>query len=78
MPRPRRSTSDAFYDVFADMPLEDQAAALEILKQVHRLALRESKQREGGRAILAGDTKLFIDDRPVTNIGEFGEEEPQQ
>lgn len=41
--RPRRNTAEAFYDVFADMPLEDQAAALKILEQVHRLALREKK-----------------------------------
>ena len=44
MARPRRSTAEAFYDVFADFPLEDQAAALKILEQVHRLAVRESKR----------------------------------
>jgi hypothetical protein len=46
MARPRRATSDAFYDVFADMPLSDQAAALRILEQVHRLAVREAGKPE--------------------------------
>lgn len=41
MARPKRTTAEAFYDVFADMSLEDQAAALKILEQVHRLAKRE-------------------------------------
>jgi hypothetical protein len=44
--KPRRTTSEAFYDVFADMPLEDQAAALKILEQVHRLAQREKKPQQ--------------------------------
>ncbi len=43
MARPRRNTAEAFYDVFADMPLEDQAAALKILEQVHRLAMRANR-----------------------------------
>lgn len=41
MPKPTRKTAEAFYDVFADMPLDDQVAALRILEQVHRLAKRE-------------------------------------
>ena len=44
MSRPRRSTAEAFYDVFADFAIEDQAAALKILEQVHRLAIREAKR----------------------------------
>lgn len=44
MSRPRRSTAEAFYDVFADFTIEDQAAALKILEQVHRLAIREAKR----------------------------------
>lgn len=41
MPKPTRKTAEAFYDVFADMPIDDQAAALKILEQVHRLARRD-------------------------------------
>lgn len=46
MPRPKRTTAEAFYDVFADFPIEDQAAALKILEQVHRLAKREKPAKE--------------------------------
>jgi hypothetical protein len=41
MARPKRTTAEAFYDVFADFDVEDQAAALKIMEQVHRLAKRE-------------------------------------
>lgn len=41
MPRPTRKTSEAFYDVFSDMPIEDQTVALRILEQVHRMAKRD-------------------------------------
>ena len=44
MPKPNRKTAEAFYDVFADFTLEDQAAALKILEQVHRLAVRETEK----------------------------------
>jgi hypothetical protein len=45
MAKPNRKSQEAFYDVFADMPLADQAAALRILEQVHRLAQRDTKRR---------------------------------
>ena len=59
MAKPRRSTSEAFYDVFADMPLDDQAAALRILEQVHRLAKREKngKPAEPAQSSLLEETK---------------------
>ena len=44
MARPKRNTVNAFYDEFSDMPLDEQAAALKIPEQVHRLAVRESKR----------------------------------
>jgi len=44
MPRPNRQSKEYWFDTFADMPLEDQAAALKILEQVHRLAQREAKR----------------------------------
>lgn len=56
MGRPRRSTAEAFYDVFADFTIEDQAAALRILEQVHRLAVRESKRKEPAAAEPANGT----------------------
>lgn len=49
MARPRRNTAEAFYDVFADMNIEDQAAALKILEQVYRLNKRnqDAAKRNG-------------------------------
>ncbi len=44
MARPNRKSAEFFYDTFADFSIEDQAAALKILEQVHRLAVRESKR----------------------------------
>ena len=44
MARPRKPTNDYMFDQFADLPVEDQAACLEIMRQIHRLAVRESKQ----------------------------------
>lgn len=44
MARPRRATIEVWYDIFSDMPIDDQAAALKILEQVHRLAVREAKR----------------------------------
>jgi hypothetical protein len=41
MPKPNRQSVEYWFDTFSDMPLEDQAAALKILEQVHRLAKRE-------------------------------------
>ena len=45
MARPRRSTEESFYDVFSDFDVEDQAIALIVLEQIHRLAKRERKPR---------------------------------
>lgn len=56
MARPRRTTVDAFYEVFADFTIQEQAAALNCLAQLHRLAVRESKQgraTEAERPLLA-------------------------
>lgn len=47
MPRPRKGTAEVFYDTFSDFPLEDQAAALKILEQVHRLAKRDVARKNG-------------------------------
>ena len=44
MPRPNRKSIEFWYDTFSDMPLDEQAAAMKILEQVHRLAVRESKR----------------------------------
>lgn len=80
MARPRRATADAFYDVFADFPLEDQAAALKILEQINRLAIREAGKRtvsagpSPAAAALAGPTELFIGDRKVESLAELGAE----
>ena len=88
MARPRRTTGEAFYDVFADFTLEDQAAALKILEQIHRLAVREAgKMRAAAvvhpdRAMLAGPTTLYLDDKrieiaePVNNAALLLADEP--
>ncbi len=44
MARPNRNSAEFFYNTFADFSIEDQAAALKILEQVHRLAVRESRR----------------------------------
>ena len=58
MGKPRRTTSEAFYDVFADMPLDDQAAALKILEQVHRLKQREVKRAKQPAAPVAQESLI--------------------
>lgn len=77
MPRPRRTTSEYFYDQFADFPLEDQAAALRILTELHRQKTRESKRKpaaaEPDTAHVATNTKLFLDDREVKRIADLGD-----
>ncbi len=45
MPRPRKSTRQEFYDVFADFPTEDQSIVLEFLAEIHRQALRQAAKR---------------------------------
>ena len=44
MARPNRNSKEGWFDLFADFPIDEQAAALRILEQVHRLAVRESKR----------------------------------
>lgn len=44
MPRPNRKSQEFWFDTFADFPIGEQAAALKILEQVHRLAVRETKR----------------------------------
>jgi hypothetical protein len=71
MPRPRRATAEAFYDVFADFSIEDQAAALKILEQVHRLRIRETTKRQPAPATVASDTKLFADGEEVKSLSDL-------
>jgi hypothetical protein len=72
MARPRRSTGEAFYDVFADFTVEDQAAALRILEQIHRLAVREAAKRKSpAPAILAGRTEIFAGDSRIDSLSEL-------
>src|SRR6266581_1659782 len=42
MPRPRRSTKQGFYDVFADFDVEEQAIVLDFLVELHRQARRQA------------------------------------
>lgn len=70
MARPRRSTAESFYDVFADFTIEDQAAALRIMEQIHRLAVREAGKPKS-TAILAGRTEVFIGDKRVDSLADL-------
>lgn len=65
MSRPRRSTAEAFYDVFADFPLEDQVAALKIMEQIHRLAKREQSKPRQIDVTMATDKQRRLIDDPV-------------
>lgn len=40
MARPNRNTTDAFYDVFADMDPQEQEIAMRVLENTHRIAKR--------------------------------------
>ncbi len=40
MARPRRTTEEEWYDVFGLWDAEDQAVALRVLEQIHRIAKR--------------------------------------
>lgn len=40
MPRPRRGTTETWFDCFSDMNLEDQAACLKMCEEIHRQAKR--------------------------------------
>ncbi len=56
MARPNRKSQEFWFDTFADFPLDEQAAALKILEQVHRLALRETKQAKAETKPPKGET----------------------
>lgn len=77
MSKPRRTTAEAFYDVFADFELADQAAALRILNELHRQKIRESKRKpaaepaEPATATVATNTRLFLDDREIRNVADL-------
>lgn len=52
MARPRRSTEEEFYDIFASWPTDDQAIALRVMEQIHRIAKRAAKKSETEEAPL--------------------------
>jgi hypothetical protein len=58
MARPNRKTVDAWYDVFADMDPEEQAVAMKVLEQTHRLAQRTSRKAAPGVDTLIDVTSL--------------------
>ncbi len=64
MPRPNRKTVEAWYDVFADMDPEEQAIAMRVLEQTHRLAKRAAPK--AGKLSLLDEIK---DTRPGINGG---------
>ena len=61
MARPRRTTEEEFYDVFAGWPADDQAIALRVMEQIHRIAKRTKqptvesvRERINGQPSLSG------------------------
>jgi hypothetical protein len=72
MARPRRSTSEAFYDVFADFDLTDQVEALRILTELHRQKQREARRRPAA-AEVAGPTALFLGDKRINGLADLDE-----
>ena len=40
MARPRRTTEEEWYDVFSRWDVDDQAVAIRVLEQIHRIAKR--------------------------------------
>lgn len=56
MATPKRNTVEAFYDVFADMKPEEQAIAIKVLEQTHRLAKRSEKKKAAAPDWQTADT----------------------
>jgi hypothetical protein len=56
MARPRKAIDSIFYDVFSDMPVEEQAIALRICEQIYRLKQREPKSSAKSAPEVSGDT----------------------
>jgi hypothetical protein len=56
MPKPRKGTSEVFYDTFADFPVEEQAIALRIMTEIHRQAVKAQKRNSQASPIDIGGT----------------------
>ncbi|MDQ2899227.1 MAG: hypothetical protein M3Y07_05425 [Acidobacteriota bacterium] len=65
MSKARRSVQQEFHDVFADWSLDDQEAALRMLTETHRQAVRQEKRRKAAPAEVAA---------PAAPTGETGRE----
>jgi hypothetical protein len=65
MPKPTRKTIEAFFDIFADMDPEEQAVAMKVLEQTHRLAQRTSRKSAPGT-----DTPAAGDQIPLREPGQ--------
>jgi hypothetical protein len=65
--RPSEETVEKlFYDVFADMEVGEQAIALRVLAQTHRLAAREEARRE--KAESGTQTTLQLPESPANDV----------
>ena len=54
MPRPRRSTLEAWLDQFSDWPAEEQESALDVAAMIHR----QTKRRESRKTEAPYQTEL--------------------
>lgn len=49
MAKPRKATSDTFYDIFGAWPAADRAIALKVLEQTHRQILKIESRAVAGK-----------------------------
>jgi hypothetical protein len=68
MSKARRSVQQEFHDVFADWSLDDQEAALRMLTETHRQAVRQERRRKAASAEVAEVAA------PAAPTGETGRE----
>lgn len=54
MARQRRTTEEEWYDIFSGWDTADQAVAIRVLEQVHRIARRGAKKADTEAVSLSG------------------------
>jgi hypothetical protein len=63
MARPRRTTEEEFYDIFSSWPIDDQAMALRVMEQIHRIAKRTKTLNKSALADSPAPTFNSLRDR---------------
>ncbi len=67
MARPRRTTEEEWYDIFSTWDTEDQAVALRVLEQIHRISKRHGVKVSAAEARTSNQPSLsgLPDENPV-------------